>query len=83
MKKLTPAQRDALALLAQHPGKPLEGWKRRTMAEPPPPRVNMRAAHALAVMGLANAHYSQYTSPFTHDTKYSITDAGQEVLDGS
>jgi hypothetical protein len=76
--KLTPAQRDALALLAKYPDDWLEGWKRSTGTHGRP-RVNMRAAHALVRAKLARSRLPDpmFWSPYTHDSKYQITDAGK------
>jgi hypothetical protein len=76
--KLTPAQRDALALLAKHPDEWLEGWKRSTGTHGRP-RVNMRAAHALVRHGLARSRLPNPAlwSPYTHDSKYQITATGR------
>lgn len=78
--KLTPAQRDALALLAKHPDEWLEGWKRSTGTHGRPPRVNMRAAGELVRKKLARSTLPdpRFWSPYTHDSKYQITEAGRQ-----
>lgn len=82
MADLTGPQRDALALLAEHPDDWLEGWKRSTGTHGRP-RVNMRAAHALVRLGLAQSKlpHPEFWSPYTHDSKYTITDAGIRQLE--
>lgn len=82
MPALTRAQRDALVVLAQFPDRYLEGWKRRSTVERVP-RVNMRAAGALARMRLVDAQWPMYLTPssvYVHETRYRINDAGQQAL---
>lgn len=71
MVKLTPAQVDALAVLASDPAREFEGWKRRSTTEGFP-RVNMVAISGLTRAGLARPIWPMRSSPYTHDTRYRI-----------
>ncbi len=80
--RLTEAQTAALALLATAPsGKLVEGWKRST-ATLPIARVNIKAVATLVRLGLAERHMreSRFWCPYTHDERYTITDAGRARL---
>lgn len=76
---LTPAQLDALQVLADNDPGWLEGWKRRTVAYPVP-RVNMRAAGSLVEKRLARSSWPLHSNPYTHDERYRITDKGRLAL---
>lgn len=82
MPDLTGPQLDALRVLAKFPDQRIAGWKRKSQVEPRP-MVNMRAAGALSRLRLARTHIpdSIFWSPYTHDSKYTITDAGIRQLE--
>lgn len=83
--KLTAPQRAALAVLASPQvrgrGGTCEGWKRRSTFAPIP-RVNYLAARSLCDLGLARTEMAPpwRWSPYTHDDRYRITDAGRAAL---
>jgi hypothetical protein len=77
---LTPAQRAALELLAEHEGEWLEAHKRRTGAQPGPPRVNAVAALALSRARLVDVYVRPHASVFSSPYEYRINAAGKEAL---
>ena len=73
-KKLTPAQREALALLAEHDGKALDSWKQKTKAHGRP-LVNTNAALSLNAMRLARIELRSFESSSSY--RFVVTDAGR------
>jgi hypothetical protein len=87
---VTPAQRDALEVLARAEDDglgPVQAWKRKSTddcttdaIEGRIPKVNMRAAAGLCLAGLARTSLPRHFNPYACDWKYTITTAGRAEL---
>lgn len=77
---LTKPQLDALNVMAEVDG-PVSAGKHKTRRKPIP-KVNMVAATSLVKKKLASTEMPNpaHWSPYTHDYKYEITEAGRSQL---
>lgn len=89
MNTVTPAQMDALRVLAGAPaGEWVDSHKRRSTHDAcegrfkkPTPRVNATAVHRLVAPGYVKSRIIPYASVFSSAFRYQITDAGRKLVE--